>query len=130
MKEKLTKEKIKKFWSEHKLEIIGVTLIGSGLIMGFTVLGKGKKLPDKLTCNPKFDWDEVKAGLSEDGRLYAEMLEVIDKVKEGGTVYVPISSEEFKRLNDGCTIISCGNGAELMDVTGLIAFGNKIEAES
>lgn len=129
MKEKVTKENIKKFWSEHKLEIIGTGLIVVGVV-GYTVGIRQIKNWEKSLANSKFDWEGFKKGLSPDEQALISMYEEVDKIREGCNCYVPISVDEFKEMNNGYSILSCGQGTELMDVKGLIAFGNRIEAES
>lgn len=55
---KVTKDDVKKFWSEHKLEIIGGTICSVGVAMiGYSLIGVGynircKELKDKLVLEP------------------------------------------------------------------------------
>lgn len=55
---KVTKDDVKKFWSEHKLEIIGGTACSIGVaILGYSLIGVGynircKELKDRLTLMP------------------------------------------------------------------------------
>lgn len=126
MKER--KENIKKFWSEHKKEIIigtGLTVIGVvGCAVGIKHI-KNRNISDAIS---EFDWESFKKGLSPDEQALLTLHEEVDMIREGCECYIPINLDEFKKMNNGYSIISCGNGAELMDVKGLIAFGNKIEA--
>ena len=124
MKKKVTKQDIKKFWGEHKDLIIGGALVGSSLILGFTVLGRCKKMPYKLGADSKID-EKVLEEVSQ-------FLDDVDRMGKGCTKYVPITGENFAKINNDCSIITCGAGKdiELLDVKGLIAFGNLVEAES
>lgn len=55
---KVTKDDVKKFWSEHKLEIIGGTICSVGVAMiGYSLIGVGynircKELKDRLILEP------------------------------------------------------------------------------
>lgn len=55
---KVTKDDVKKFWSEHKLEIIGGTICSVGVAMiGYSLIGVGynircKELKDRLILLP------------------------------------------------------------------------------
>lgn len=55
---KVTKDDVKKFWSEHKLEIVGGTICSVGVAMiGYSLIGVGynircKELKDRLILRP------------------------------------------------------------------------------
>lgn len=55
---KVTKDDVKKFWSEHKLEIVGLTMCSVGVAMiGYSLIGVGynircKELKDKFILEP------------------------------------------------------------------------------
>ena len=113
----MAKEKVKKFWNEHKETIIGGVLIGGGLLVCY-----------KVFRGVKFEKHEYNYAV--DPSVIIQLCDDIDGIKGDSTAYVPMTGEEFAKLTNGHNIISCGDGTELLNVKGLIAFGNKIEAES
>ena len=75
----------------------------------------------------EFNWGEFKKDFSGDDLLYLNLLETVDDMKKnGGDWYAPVTADEFKNLTDGVEYVRGGNGVT-MKVTGLIAFGEKVD---
>lgn len=119
----MTKNEFKKFIKDHKKEIaIGVgTVIFGGAVFIIT----RKKL--KLIREIDQSYLDEFVSKSVDVKLFEEMCEAIDEVREGSKMYVPIIKDDLVEMFDNDRpVFEDPNGA-LLEVTGGIFFGNEVK---
>lgn len=120
----MTKGKIKKFWNEHKKEVVtGAAVVISGVVLG-VVCKKWSSEAKRLGSLKNTGVDVLDA--TDD--TFITMLNTIDSMKEGCTHYTAITlddivdavgGEEGKRMFVDC------EGRQLL-VKNMIAFGTEI----
>lgn len=120
----MTKEKIKKFWNEHKTEIAA----GAIVVIGSVVLGVACK---KWSAEAKRLGDLKNTGVdvfdnSDD--TFITYLSTIDAMAKGCTHYAPITLDDIIDCvggEEGKRMYVDRDGRQLL-VTNLIAFGTEV----
>lgn len=105
----MTKTEIREFIKYNKKDIaivVGSIIIGGACVMlGVHSFNKHKKI-------------------NEDIKEFSSMLK---EAMNGAKHYTIATADEFAELNGGKDIITCSSGGELLKVTGVMFFGNKVE---
>ena len=121
----MTKEKIKKFWNEHKDGIVaGATVVISGVLLG--VLCKKWSAEAKRLDSLKNTSVDV---LDATDDTFITMLNTIDAMKEGCTHYAAITLDEIIDCvggEEGKRMYVDRDGRQLL-VNNLIAFGTEVK---
>lgn len=112
----MKKEELKSLWEDHKKEIVvgtGVTVV----TIVATVIGvKRCRKPSVVIDAPTF----------RDVKLWEDMLNVIERERDGGSkMWLEIPKEDIAKLN-GCDIVRDASG-KLFKMSSMIAFGNEVE---
>lgn len=120
----MAKEKIKKFWNEHKKEVVaGATVVIGGVLLGVTCKkwsAEAKRL-GSLKNNGVDVFDN-----SDD--TFITMLNTIDAMKEGCTHYAAITLGDIVDCvggEEGKRMYVDRDGRQLL-VTNMIAFGTEV----
>lgn len=120
----MTKEKVKKFWNEHKKEVVaGVTVVIGGVVLG--VVSKKWSAEAKRLGSLKNTGVDV---FDNSDDTFITMLNTIDAMKEGCTHYAAITLDEIVDCvggEEGKRMYVDRDGRQLL-VTNMIAFGTEV----
>lgn len=119
----MTKKEFKKFVKDHKKEIaigVGTIIFGGAVFIITRKKIKALREIDSLTIgNLTYEDKNVK--------LFEEMCEAIDEVREGSKMYVPAAKDDLVGIFGNDRPVICDPNGRLLEVTGGIFFGNEVE---
>lgn len=121
----MTKEKIKRFWNEHKEEIVaGAAVVISGVLLG-VVCKRASSAAKRLESLKNTGVD----ALTNSDDFFFTMVNTIDAMKEGCSHYAAITLDDIVDCvggEEGKRMYVDRDGRQLL-VTNLIAFGTEVK---